>query len=42
MFKSSTKMTARFPIGGPYTPFRRLSSLASMMSCDWLAEVCAE
>mmetsp|Transcript_14668 Transcript_14668/g.43744 ORF Transcript_14668/g.43744 Transcript_14668/m.43744 type:complete len:249 (-) Transcript_14668:1443-2189(-) len=42
MLRSSTKMTERLPTGGPKTPFLRLSSLASMMSCDWLADVCAE
>jgi hypothetical protein len=35
-------MTVRLPIGGPKTPLRRLSSFESTMSCDWLAEVCAE
>lgn len=29
MFRSSTKMTAFLPLGGPYTPLRRLSIFAS-------------
>ena len=35
-------MTVVLPIGGPKTPLRRFSSFESTMSCDWLAEVCAE
>mmetsp|Transcript_9912 Transcript_9912/g.31209 ORF Transcript_9912/g.31209 Transcript_9912/m.31209 type:complete len:244 (-) Transcript_9912:835-1566(-) len=42
MFRSSTNTTACLPNGGPNTPLRRLRSLPSMMSCVWLALVCAE
>ena len=42
MFKSSTKTTTFFPNGGPYTPFRRLSSWPSTMFCETRADVCAE
>lgn len=31
-----------FPIGGPKTPLRRLSSLLSMVSWVWFADVWAE
>ena len=42
MLRSSTKTTHRFPNGGPYTPFRRLSSEASTNDCVTRADVCAE
>lgn len=34
--------TVLLPMGGPYTPLRRLSSFDMMMFCVWAAVVCAE
>ena len=42
MLRSSTKMMAFWPSGGPYTPLRRLSSFSSMVSCVIPAVVLAE
>mmetsp|Transcript_9472 Transcript_9472/g.22057 ORF Transcript_9472/g.22057 Transcript_9472/m.22057 type:complete len:276 (-) Transcript_9472:2589-3416(-) len=42
MLRSSTRKMQRMPCGGPSTNLRRLSSLASMMSCTCDASVRAE
>ena len=42
IFKSSMKTSIFLLIGGPKTPFLRLSSFPSMISCDWFAVVLAE
>ena len=39
IFKSSTKITHFFPIGGPYTPFLLFSTLESIVSYVWFALV---
>ena len=42
MFRSSTKTTHLRPMGGPYTPFLRLSSRPSTCSCVMLPLVRAD